>query len=227
VPSQHVVTWDDETPKSVSIVCGYCRTAVEANRISKAVEVERWDEPPGFGAFGIVVGATYLCPRPECRGPSLVFMRFRREMADTSSRGIVGQLPRGKALPMEGLPEDVESDRDEAWSCFYGDDVRAAVIMGRAAIQRAVRTLNAEGKGLKAEIADLFSKGVITRLLKEWADEVRIAGDEAAHPDMLGKLEREEAEASMEFMDAFLNHALALPAKRDALKAARKGRGSS
>jgi glutamate-1-semialdehyde aminotransferase len=123
---------------------------------------------------------------------------------------------------MEGLPPEIQADRDEAWSCFYGSDFRAAVIMGRAAIQRAVRRLDADAAGLKAELNDLLNKGVITKSLKEWADEVRIAGDEAAHPEDLGAVNRDEAHESLTFMDAFLDHAIALPAKRDARKAARK-----
>jgi hypothetical protein len=50
---------------------------------------------------------------------------------------------------------------------------------------------------------------------------VRIAGDEAAHPEDLGAVSEDEAEESLRFMDAFLDHAIALPAARDARKRAR------
>jgi hypothetical protein len=95
--------------------------------------------------------------------------------------------------------------------------------MGRAAIQRAVRSLNATGGGPKAEIADLEQRRVITAFLKEWADEVRIAEDDAAHPDAMGAITLGESEESLKFMDAFLEHAIALPAARDARKASRSG----
>jgi Domain of unknown function (DUF4145) len=81
--------------------------------------------------------------------------------------------------------------------------------------------LKAKRGGLKAEIADRSSQGRITLTLMEESDGVRIAGDDAAHPEALGKVTRDEAEASLEFTDAFLNRA-SLPAKRDARKAARK-----
>lgn len=227
MPGQTVVTWDDETPKTVDIVCGYCRVTVEAKRISQAVELERTNRFLGYGSIGVVVGATYQCPRSDCRGPSVVFWSFHDQLGQTYGHDVIGQLPRGYAEPMEGLPEEVASDRDEAWSCLYGGDLRASVIMGRASIQRAVRTLEATGTGLKAEVADLATKGVITQSLREWADEVRIAGDDAAHPEDLGKVTREEAEESLTFMDAFLEHAIALPAKREALKAARQEAATS
>lgn len=44
--------------ESLSLACSHCGKGVEANRISKAVEAKRWDEPPGFGQFGVIVGAT-------------------------------------------------------------------------------------------------------------------------------------------------------------------------
>lgn len=219
MPGQHVVTWDDETPKSLSIMCGHCGKGVEANRISKAVEVKRWDEPPGFGQFGVIVSATYLCPRAECHSPSLVFMEFRNDLGDTSGGDIVAQLPRGRPEPMEGLPAPIESVRAEAWSCYYGGDFRAAIVMGRAAVQRAVRTLGGKGRDLYHEIDDLREQGVVTEELKDWAHEVRLAAREAAHPEELGDVSHDEALESLRFADDFLRFAVALPAKRKANKA--------
>lgn len=221
MPRQHTATWDDHTPTSLAITCGWCSIAVEAIRLpSSSIEVDRRDAPLGQI---VRVTATYRCPRAKCGWPSLAFfdLDFHRGQPSHDPEH-VGTLPRGKAVPMDGLPEEVMRDRDEAWSCYHGGDLRASVIMGRAAIQRAARTLKASGGGLKAEINDLRQKGTITQSLKEWADEVRIAGDEAAHPEDLGEVKREEAEESLTFMDAFLDHAIALPARRDARKAARK-----
>jgi Domain of unknown function (DUF4145) len=126
---------------------------------------------------------------------------------------------------MEDLPPEIEGDRLEAWSCFYGGDLRAAVIMGRAAVQRAVRKLEATGAGLKAEIRSLSDRGIITLELKKWADEVRIAGDDAAHPEELGAIEEAEAKESLEFMDEFLRHSVAMPERRRRREEARKAGG--
>lgn len=37
-------------------------------------------------------------------------------------------------------------------------------------------------------------KSVVTKSVREFADEVRIAGDDAAHPEELGTVTREDAE---------------------------------
>jgi Domain of unknown function (DUF4145) len=183
-------------------------------RISKGVEV-REIQAAGRGGE-VTIGAAFLCPRDDCHMPSVVFLEFSTYMGDATFYGTVGQLSRGRATPMKHLPEMIAKDRDEAWSCLYGGDYRASLIMGRAAIQRAVRTLEAEGDTLNDELRDLRDKGRITEDLMEYAHEVRIAGNDAAHPDELGEVTNAEAEESLTFMDEFLRHVIAMPTTRRA-----------
>lgn len=207
-------------PESLDITCGYCRTDVEAKIVSEAFEVGR-SEQMNFRT-SVRAAAAYRCPRAQCGNLSVVFIDFTTTLEGSYGHDIVLQLPRGTATPMEGLPPEIEADREEAWSCLHGGDFRAAVIMGRAAIQRAVRSLGAAGGRLIDEIDDLLTKGVITKTLRDMADEVRIAGNDAAHPEDLGAVNRDEVLESLAFMDEFLEHAIAFPAKREARKAARE-----
>jgi hypothetical protein len=215
--------WDDVVPELLDAQCGYCGKAVAMQRVTAPVEYLHDDHYPGSMSVRLV-WAVYVCPRAACLKPTSMF--FHLKSTDYSGHAYIdgdpGQLPRGRAEPMEGLPDAIQEDRLEAWSCYYGGDRRAAVIMGRAAIQRAARQLKAEGAGLKAEIADLANRGIITKTLKDAADEVRIAGDDAAHPEELGTIEPAEAKESLAFMDEFLGHAIAFPAKREARKLARQ-----
>lgn len=209
--------WLRLLPPSVGAPCGWCGKDVEMPIVTewRGVVYGVRDAPSGSNRG--VISSLYVCPRPECRRPSLVFFDATRDsgpLAPSSRAERIGQLPRGTAPPMEDLPPEIEGDRLEAWSCFYGGDLRAAIIMGRAAIQRAARRLKAEGDGLKAELQDLRNEGVITLELRKWADEVRIAGDDAAHPEELGEIEDAEAKESLEFMDEFLRHSVAMPARR-------------
>jgi len=209
-----------QIPELIDTQCGYCGRAVSMQRLGPIVEYRDEDGPHGTHYIGM--HTSYLCPRSQCSRPSLAFFR----LTVPSSGGIYISdgpqfIPRGMPEPMPDLPSDLQDDRREAWSCYYGGDYRAAVIMGRAAVQRAVRMLNAQGAGLKAEINDLEQKHVITSSLKDFAHETRIAGDDAAHPTTLGKVDRDEAKESLDFMDEFLEHTVALPARRAARKQAR------
>jgi Domain of unknown function (DUF4145) len=201
--------------------CGWCGKAVAFERHGTPVRFWSGSGPPPHRHYSRVA-ATFICPRAQCLHPTLFLFTFADGIYGAILEGKPSQIPRGQPTPMEGLPEQIQADRREAYSCLYGGDYRAAVIMGRAAIQRAVRQLDAEGAGLKAEIINLEQRRVITTTLREWADEVRIAGDEAAHPENLGEITAGEAEESLRFMDAFLDHSIALPAARDARKQARQ-----
>jgi hypothetical protein len=83
----------------------------------------------------------------------------------------------------------------------------------------AARALGGEGRDVFAEINDLYEQHRVTEELRDWAHEVRLAARDAAHPDELGAITRHEARQSIEFMDAFLEYAVALPERR------RAGRG--
>jgi hypothetical protein len=210
VPQERWVgRWEDATPQSISADCGWCGRAVEMNRTGPPVELERTEY--FTSAEDVTVGAPYVCPRDECHCPSLVFIEFYEQYGDTWAHRVVGQFPWGRAQPMEGLPEAIDNVRREAWSCFHGGAYRAALVMGRAAVQRAVRTLGAEGRDLFHEIDNLRANGTITEELKDWAHGVRLEAREAAHPEELGEVSKEDAERSLRFADAFLQYAVALP----------------
>ena len=203
--------WDGYVPSSISATCGWCRTAVEMPAVSKSLEIKKMQDRHDARA----IAAMYACPRDECGMPSLVSFALIMRHREVERVERLEIIPRGQAQPMPDLPADeVAADRREAWSCYFGGDLRASVIMARAAVQRAVRKLNATGSDLKAEIDSLRSSGVITEELKEWAHEVRLAGNDAAHPDTMGEITADHATESLDFMEEFLRHTIAMPARR-------------
>jgi hypothetical protein len=179
-------------------------------------------EPGPGGAETVRAAAMYVCPRRSCRRPSLAFFDVHYWQGAWQFAELVGAIPAGTVQPMDGLPDEIEQDRLEAWSSLHAGNLRAAIIMGRASLQRAVRGLEAEGDGLKAEIKDLVARGKITADLRAFADEVRIAGDDAAHPSELGEVTRGEADVSLRFLDDFLRVAIAMPKLAAERKAGRK-----
>jgi hypothetical protein len=143
---QYVGVWNDATPSHVAVTCGWCATAVEMVRVGPSVELSRHEH---YHAQQIIrVGAAFVCPRDQCHKPSLIFFEFYEHLGDRWGAEVIGQLPRGQAQPMDGLSEPVADVRAEAWTCFYGGDYRASLVMGRAAVQRAVRALGGEGRDL-------------------------------------------------------------------------------
>lgn len=217
--------WSDVVPDLLDAQCGYCAKSVAMEKIGPVIDCGS-SRGPG-GRQYVRVHTTYLCPRTECLRPSVAFFMVT---SGTMTGAYIDDgpflIPRGQPQPMDGLPDEIQNDRREAWSCFYGGDLRASIIMGRAAIQRAVRQLEGKGAGLKAEINGLHQRHKITEALKDAAHEVRISGDDAAHPEDLADVTTEEAKDSLDFMDDFLEHAIAMPARSAARKLARKPQSS-
>jgi hypothetical protein len=58
----------------------------------------------------------------------------------------------------------------------------AAALMARSSLQLLLRHEKAEGGTLVKEIDDLAKKGLIPPVVKEWAHNLRVLGNEAAHP---------------------------------------------
>ncbi|MFW8602513.1 DUF4145 domain-containing protein [Desulfobacterota bacterium M19] len=64
--------------------------------------------------------------------------------------------------------------KDENWD--------AAALMARSSLQVSLREQNAKGSNLKKEIDDLANKGILPKIMQDWAHNVRELGNESAHP---------------------------------------------
>ena len=82
----------------------------------------------------------------------------------------------------EKTPEFLKRDVGEAKKCFAVGSYRATSVMARRALQSCCFDKGAPDKKLKEQIDWLLSQQIITKDLKDWADEVRFTGNDAAHP---------------------------------------------
>lgn len=139
--------------------------------------------------------------------------------------------PTSQAAKMDDLDEAVQKDRLEAWNCYFNGQYRAAILMARAGLQRAARILLAGDDGklaegdkgsLYAELDLLIERGLITPQLRENADEVRLSGNDVAHPEEMGPVTETEAKDSLVFLDDFVQTTLAIPARQRKRKSARE-----
>jgi hypothetical protein len=133
--------------------------------------------------------------------------------------------PLGKpndTLPLEvqQAASEVAVDFKEALRCHWIKSYRASVVMCRRAIQSSAIAMKASGGRLIDQIDDLFKSGKITEALKDFAHEVRLAGNDGAHPDKDGLSEVKEKDSSdiIEFTREYLHHVYVMPAKLKARK---------
>lgn len=90
----------------------------------------------------------------------------------------------------------------------------AAAVMARSALQAALRDNNAVGETLKKEIQDLATKGILPPVMKDWSDNVRVLGNESAHPvPDKDAIKSDDAIDVVQFLDFLLEYLYSLPHK--------------
>lgn len=85
--------------------------------------------------------------------------------------------------PPEHWPAEVRRGWQQAHRSLLNESWDAAAVMARGALQAALRQQGAQGANLKEEIRHLASRGILPPLMREWSDEVRLLGNDAAHAD--------------------------------------------
>jgi len=112
----------------------------------------------------------------------------------------------------EHWPADVGRYWLQAKRSLEGKNWDAAALMARSAVQLITRYQQAVGRNLKEEIDNLADKGILPPIMKEWSQEVRVLGNENAHPDpgSAGTTQKDAADA-LEFLGLLLVMTYNLP----------------
>jgi hypothetical protein len=114
--------------------------------------------------------------------------------------------------PPEHWPGEVRRGWQQAHKSLRHESWDAAAVMARGALQTALREQGAKGTNLKEEIADLAGRGVLPPLMCEWADEVRLLGNNAAHAGSeTDGVSGIDARDVVQFLDYLLEYLYNLP----------------
>ncbi|ACM26551.1 conserved hypothetical protein [Rhizobium rhizogenes K84] len=113
------------------------------------------------------------------------------------------------SLP-DHLPDDVLKAFQQAETNFdLENHEEAAATMYRRALERALKSSHPNLAGtLAAKIKTLVGGGELPKSLGDWADEIRLIGNDGAHDD---GVTRDELKAARMFCDSFLRYLITLP----------------
>jgi len=174
------------------------------------------------------VKAYALAACPLCHGPVMFYFETLRSSLEEMSRCVrdhrryTGKPPRILATyPSPPQPYAHPSIPEKARSLFvdlqrlirdvrYSERASMVVAGCRSVMEQAIKLLGGEGPKLKAKIDDLLQKGIITRILADWAHTIRLEGNQAVHEI---NATQEEAEEMVEFLKIFLQFTFELPAR--------------
>ena len=125
------------------------------------------------------------------------------------------------------LPKPILAAYAEADSCFRARAYTAAAIMCRKTLEGLCAEHGVKKQALVAQLKDLKDRGIIESRLFEWADALRISGNEAAH-DVGVTVSPDDARDILEFTNALLEYVFTFRERFEAFKKRRdESRGTS
>jgi hypothetical protein len=165
----------------------------------------------------------YQCK--NCMGYVHVFWSAAESGVGSMHDFLVLPWPIGKAKPSENWPPDVQRFWTQAHESLGIQNWDAAAVMARSAVQVTMRDKGAVGKDLYSEIEDLAKKGDLSPLMKEWSHEVRVLGNDAAHPRAsVPPATSEDARDVVQFLDSLLRYLYDFPKLISDYRARRKAK---
>ncbi len=107
------------------------------------------------------------------------------------------------------IPEVIKKDLEEAYACFAANAYRATGMMARRAVELLCIDKKAPEGSLIKKIDWLLEQQIITKDLRDWAHEIRLTGNEAAHPPKTIKEENpiseNDAKDILELLESLVN----------------------
>jgi hypothetical protein len=117
--------------------------------------------------------------------------------------------PAQERVLSETVPESLRQEHAEARACFNANAYTATVVMVRRTLEGVCSDHGITKKPLYAALEEMRSSGLIEGRLLEWAQELRVLGNDAAHftGRVVGAQDAEDAlslaEALMDYMYVF------------------------
>ncbi len=174
--------------------CKNCQALVNAEFMA---DYKYYFDIPEANITGIP-GAYELWKCPNCQKPFLID-------TDETSSGYLMLYPTEDNRVNPNLPAPLKFAYAEAISCYKVKAYTATAIMCRKTLEGICAEHGIKDNNLVRSLKALKDKGIIENRLYEWADALRISGNEAAH-DVAVTISPEDARDILEFTNALLEY---------------------
>lgn len=103
------------------------------------------------------------------------------------------------------IPESLRREHSEAWACFSSESYTATVVMVRRTLEGVCAEHGIKARVLFKALEQLAADGLIEGRLLDWAQELRLLGNEGAHftGDVVS---REDAQDALALAEALLEY---------------------
>jgi hypothetical protein len=158
---------------------------------------------------------------PKCNNPILTVQKSEI-FANEIELGTPRQLyPTGDFHLNPAIPEQLRNALQESVQCFRGGANTATAVMCRRTIEGFCTLKGIKTRNLATSIEKLKETGIINEQLFEWANELRLSGNEAAH-NIESTFTSTDARDILDFTIAILDFSYSFKEKFDNFKERRK-----
>ncbi len=123
------------------------------------------------------------------------------------------------------LPAPLKSAYAEAVSCFKSKAYTGTAMLCRKTLEGICAEYGVTGRNLVSNLKELKDRGIIENRLYDWADALRISGNEAAH-DIKVTVSPEDARDILEFTNALLEYIFTFRDRFEQFKQRREAKSS-
>ena len=209
--------------ESWALFCPECNVQVEARVVGQETTASTSEAVPYdeicHTPHAITITTFAVCP--NCQQPFLIEDRFIEIPGEvTLPQGRTILHPTKRSFEHDGVPETIIRAHQHAAHAYSVGLYEPCVIMCRKALEGITEELGASDRNLFGRIRSLRDSGQINGKLAEWADGLRLIGNDAAH-DLQIQLGQQDARDSLEFLEALLAYTFTLTRRFEEFQARR------
>lgn len=191
-----------------TIPCYHCGTTVLAEVVGTKYD---WDEEMYFGIQYEMLSC------PKCSRPSFGCVSVHMPMNDAIENGpFIILYPSGQEVSNE-VPLAIRKWLEEANKCYMVAAFTSSAIMCRKTLEAICVHENATGHNLADKLKNLKDQSLIDGRLYQWADGLRLSGNEAAH-EIDSDVSSDDAKDILDFTHAIVEYIYTLTLKYERFK---------
>jgi len=185
--------------KEYLVQCPKCNTRTTAEPVTRYIDDDEYGKEPPWDDLYVVVRCRIcyeyiLIAHPKEGKDSYKFRRSNKRLWPVSDREMSSKIP-----------ESLRLEHKEARSCFSNAAYTATVVMVRRTLEGVCSENGISKKPLIKALQQMQADGLIEGRLLEWAEELRVLGNEGAH--FTGRrVAREDAQDALALAEALLDY---------------------
>ena len=151
---------------------------------------------------------------------------IRRRIDESAKMGVYEILwPVLERNLSDTVPESLRQEHSEARACFHAKAYTATVVMVRRTLEGVCADHGITRKPLYAALDEMKSNGLIEGRLLEWAQGLRVLGNDAAH--FTGRpVSSQDAKDALSLAEALMDYMYVFTAQFEKFRARRDGRST-